>query len=461
MKRMALLALLVLSAFANTAMAAPSPVRITEFTLGSGDFQPFEITAGPDGNLWFLLSSGVPGRPAMDQSFTTSIDRITPAGQVTKFALPAESHPRSLTAGPDGNMWFKSEGEIGSIAPNGQIARFPGRWGINGEIVSGTDGNLWFPQNRDLAVPPGVPTDRVNRMTTSGQVTAFPLPQSEAGLESIAADRDGNLWFTETFANAIGRITPPGEITEFALPAPHSYPREIALGPEGNLWFVEGQTAKPAIGRITPAGRIARFPLNPDRDRPGPITAGPDGRLWFVDGPALIGRLTPSGRVTRIELPDERRNLTGIAAGPEGDVWYSAAGEPPVEGGGGTQMAHIYNEPGLIGRIAPGPLTVRIATGSVKAAHRNAKVRLACRGGDAIDVCRGRIRISLDAGEGGKATLAGGRYALAVDRRRQTKVPLTDRALALLGRHRRLRARVVVGLGGPDRRVVRQVVLHR
>ncbi len=29
-------------------------------------------------------------------------------------------------------------------------------------------------------------------------------------------------------------------------------------------------------------------------------------------------------------------------------------------------MAHVYNNPGIVGRVVPGPLTVRIATGSVK-----------------------------------------------------------------------------------------------
>ncbi len=50
-----------------------------------------------------------------------TIGRITTAGSFTAFRLPTDgsdgSRPRSITAGPDGNLWFTEElaGEIGRI----------------------------------------------------------------------------------------------------------------------------------------------------------------------------------------------------------------------------------------------------------------------------------------------------------------------------------------------------------
>ena len=52
---------------------------ITEFSIGiSPNADPFGITAGPDGNLWFTESAG-------------RIGRITPSGVVTEFSAGISS----------------------------------------------------------------------------------------------------------------------------------------------------------------------------------------------------------------------------------------------------------------------------------------------------------------------------------------------------------------------------------
>jgi virginiamycin B lyase len=40
----------------------------------------------------------------------------------------------------------------------------------------------------------------------------------------ITLGSDGNLWFTERFANRIGKITTSGTITEYDLPTPNAQP---------------------------------------------------------------------------------------------------------------------------------------------------------------------------------------------------------------------------------------------
>ena len=81
------------------------PSTITEFPLpplnNPAGYTPV-ITNGPDGNLWFT-------DPAAGK-----VGRITPAGQVTEFAVPSPDNGPSrgagsaITAGPDGNVWFAS-----------------------------------------------------------------------------------------------------------------------------------------------------------------------------------------------------------------------------------------------------------------------------------------------------------------------------------------------------------------
>ena len=67
---------------------------------------PSRITAGPDGALWFTSNGN------------NSIGRITTAGQVTIYALPGnQDFPVGIAAGPDKAMWFTDNGNnsIGRI----------------------------------------------------------------------------------------------------------------------------------------------------------------------------------------------------------------------------------------------------------------------------------------------------------------------------------------------------------
>jgi virginiamycin B lyase len=61
----------------------------------------------------------------------------------------------------------------------------------------------------------------------------------------------------------MGRITTSGSITEYSLPNSSSGPSGITTGPDGALWFTESGTDK--IGRIV---RVDH-PGQPDREEPG------------------------------------------------------------------------------------------------------------------------------------------------------------------------------------------------
>ena len=59
---------------------------------------PQDITAGPDGALWFTNFLG------------SSIGRITPAGQITFYSARGMIEPQGITAGPDGALWSTDYG---------------------------------------------------------------------------------------------------------------------------------------------------------------------------------------------------------------------------------------------------------------------------------------------------------------------------------------------------------------
>jgi virginiamycin B lyase len=80
--------------------------KIAEFALPDPDAQPLGITTGPDGALWFTEASCV-RKSGSRCVIGNKIGRITTSGQVSEFAIPSDgSGPHSITAGPDGALWF-------------------------------------------------------------------------------------------------------------------------------------------------------------------------------------------------------------------------------------------------------------------------------------------------------------------------------------------------------------------
>jgi streptogramin lyase len=163
--------------------------------------------------------------------------------------------------------------------------------------------------------------------TASAQpgIAEYPVPTSSAGLQSIAAGPDGNVWFNETSANKIAKITPSGAVTEYTIPTSNAVAFGIAGGSDGNIWFTEARANK--IGKITPAGAITEYTISGRPVGPEYITAGPDGNMWFTeDGGNAIGRITPSGTITQYVVPTAGAGPNGITTGPNGNLWFTEVG---------------------------------------------------------------------------------------------------------------------------------------
>ncbi|WP_168221560.1 Vgb family protein [Aquisphaera giovannonii] len=177
---------------------------------------PGEIAAGPDGNLWFTedastLNGQVP-----------AIGRVTPSGQfLNALFLPTPAGtmggggdtPVGLVTGPDGNVWITSEaGNIDRVSPAGTFTAFAvpfttsGAGSTLGGIAVGTDKNLYFADIRNNAI---------GQITTSGAITETALPKSTSIPLGIAGGPDGNIWFTDQdpSQDRVGKLTLAGSST--------------------------------------------------------------------------------------------------------------------------------------------------------------------------------------------------------------------------------------------------------
>src|SRR6202140_1250350 len=131
-----------------------------EFALPPSPFVPFTITAGPDGNLWFTeIMQNQNGSVQAGK-----IARLTPTGTLSEFSLPsANTLATDIIPGPDGNLWFTEGDKIARITPLGKISEFPVPSATS--IITGPDGTLWFTEQ-----------SKIGRMTLTGKVSEFSLP---------------------------------------------------------------------------------------------------------------------------------------------------------------------------------------------------------------------------------------------------------------------------------------------
>jgi streptogramin lyase len=279
--------------------------QATEFSLAANSW-PEEITAGPDGNVWYTTAEG------------EKLGSVSPAGVVHETTL-AGHHAHDIITGVEGNLWYADPkaSAIDKLTPSGKTTEYPvPSHGPLTQIAQGPESDIWFTRSENEAI---------GKMTPTGVVTEYtvtPPPGDHAQPDAITAGPDGNIWFTDLGSltySAIWRVTPAGVMTKFSLPN-ESHPSSITTGPDNNLWFTDQYSNK--IGKITPLGVITEYSL-PSASSPKAIVTGPDQKLWFTDyGSNKIGKITTIGVITEYSLPSGS-NPDGIAGGPDGKLWYT------------------------------------------------------------------------------------------------------------------------------------------
>ncbi len=318
---------------------------IAEFAITTGASAPLEITAGPDGAMWFTENNG------------NKIGRITTAAApaVTEFVVTtAASGPSGIIAGPDGNLWFteNTAGKIGQITTAGTITEFALPTANSGPqaITVGSDGNLWFTEQAG---------GRIGKISPGGALVEFNLPNAGSMPLAIRPGADGALWFTETGTNRIGRITTSGAISEFANPNGAAQPSFIAPYPNGGLAFTESGTDQVAL--IDLNGNFegeASFPTA--GGGAGYIALGPDGGLWFTESKAnKIARLVLTANAPTFReyaVPTASSNVTTVSAGPDGNLWFTEQGANKI----GRLTPPTTTTP-LVAAVLPGSRSVQTA----------------------------------------------------------------------------------------------------
>ena len=169
----------------------------------------FDLTVGPDGALWFTSAGHVAGTGSDEHWADPFVGRVSTSGALSTYPIPS-MFPGDITAGPDGNLWFTGNDSIVRMTTSGAVTVFTGP-DITGPfaISSGPDGALWFtnyssPGDAWFANYGG----SVGRITTSGNVTLYTSPGIYVPFD-ITAGPDGAMWFVNSANDSIGRIAVP------------------------------------------------------------------------------------------------------------------------------------------------------------------------------------------------------------------------------------------------------------
>jgi streptogramin lyase len=341
--------------FESTNIGRITPAgEVTQFPIL--DFsEPLGIVAGPDGNLWFTEVNN----PECHETCRSYVGRITPSGEYKGFWMGIDpgSQPWEISNGPDGNLWFtelqsavsRASDNVARITPSGTVTQFRltgeqnrAPWGI----AAGSNGDLWFTEWS---------ADTIGRINpTTHEITEFPIPTPESEPEGITAGPEGNMWFTETSARKIGRITPTGAITEFPAdvePYGGGEPNQITAGPDGNLWF---STDDGVIGRMTPSGALTECAIPAGHGQLEGLTAGPGG-IWFTDYyESRIGRITATGSALASNCtgappsptPTPTPTPTPIASAPAPNSAFSSASAKVNATTGAITFTETVTQPG-------------------------------------------------------------------------------------------------------------------
>ncbi len=283
-----------------------------------GTLTPYPLAATPGGGVWACWGEEretTEFGPTICNTDDSPLVHVTSAAsgyQILKTAyieceFETGSDIASMTAGPEGAMWFDTELGIGSISPTGAVTsfcpspQFEYQMEFVGRIVLGSDSALWF--IAATAWPDGKYV--IGHMTTAGVFSYYPVEENTS-IEDLTPGPNGNIWFTTLTTSpaslprgGVGEIAPDGAMTHFTLPE-GVHPSVITAGPDGALWFrafYDGVTQSDDVARLTPDGAVTYYYLPENLENlascvynPGAadITVGPDGAIWTNDECALV-----------------------------------------------------------------------------------------------------------------------------------------------------------------------------
>ena len=193
--------------------------------------------------------------------------------------------------------------------------------------------NVWIAEKR---------TNRVMRYDPySGDFYPLVTREPNAGVQDLAVDRLGNIWFTQfgipsmgTKGNTLAVVSAgSGNVAEYRTISMESGPYELVMDPDGFIFSTLYYANK--ILRVDPTTAetieysipttVAATEWEGDSSGPTGIASDQNGIIWFTESRAnKIGRLDPeSGQIREYDIPTKNAKPTSIAVDSRGYPWFT------------------------------------------------------------------------------------------------------------------------------------------
>jgi streptogramin lyase len=158
------------------------------------------------------------------------------------------------------------------------------------------------------------------KVYTAGKTPGF---LGSAFALDVAADGQGNVWFTDPNTPAIGRISASGKLTEYQSGLPSgAKPFAIVPGANDTMWFSDSRGL--ALGSVSSTGAIQEFSGSSSSNMAAQeIAVDRLGRPWIVGQGATTSALAylSNGHLVMVALPKGLAADGSLAVDATGNFW--------------------------------------------------------------------------------------------------------------------------------------------
>jgi streptogramin lyase len=154
----------------------------------------------------------------------------------------------------------------------------------------------------------------VGRISTSGQITEYPIPNNASGLSDTGPTQivasGGALWFLSDIGESAYRIATDGSYSQVYFNQDWNA-ADLAPSDAGGVWLMmahgDGNDQDgDALVRVDPNGDTAGYPATHPNSLYA-IALAPDGSVWFNNEGSYLYRLTDAGSRSATRCPRRPR----------------------------------------------------------------------------------------------------------------------------------------------------------
>lgn len=164
-------------------------------------------------------------------------------------------------------------------------------------------------------------------------ISEFIVPTEEAGVNALAVDNKGLIWFVENNTSKIASFDPVSrEFREYCMPEDIGFVWSMVVDDKNRVWFIDAEKDK--LWMLDQESKyFENFPLPSRGSFPLQIVVDSIGNLWFTE---FLGGNKTGDKIARFDPVKkeffEHKTLTaesgpiGLDIDQEGNVWFTEIG---------------------------------------------------------------------------------------------------------------------------------------